>query len=92
MNFIVSRILQGFFSLFGVASLVFFMFSVLPGDPAEMMLDKNQTSEQIEILKIFNVIKYQCMKVKNNVIFQSILSVLKITRIYKLVRFMCHKA
>ena len=37
--------------MFGVASLVFFMFSVLPGDPAEMMLDKNQTSEQIEILK-----------------------------------------
>ena len=51
MNYIVSRILQGFFSLFGVASLVFFMFSVLPGDPVEMMLDKNQTSKQIELLK-----------------------------------------
>ena len=51
MNYLVSRILQGFFSLFGVASLVFFMFSVLPGDPAEMMLDKNQTSDQIELLK-----------------------------------------
>ena len=51
MNYLISRILQGFFSLFGVASLVFFMFTILPGDPAEMMLDKNQTSEQIEILK-----------------------------------------
>ena len=43
----ISRILQGFFSLFGVASLVFLVF-ILPGDPAEMMLDQNQNSDQIE--------------------------------------------
>ena len=51
MNYILNKILQGFFSLFGVASLVFFMFTILPGDPAEMMLDQNQSSEQIEVLK-----------------------------------------
>ena len=30
-----------FLTLFGVASLVFFLFTVLPGDPAQMMLDQN---------------------------------------------------
>ena len=51
MIYILNRIFQGFFSLFGVASLVFFMFTILPGDPAEMMLDQNQNSEQLEVLK-----------------------------------------
>ena len=50
MIYILNKILQGFFSLFGVASLVFFMFTILPGDPAEMMLDQNQNSEQLEVL------------------------------------------
>ena len=27
------------------------MFTILPGDPAEMMLDQNQNSEQLEVLK-----------------------------------------
>ena len=51
MIYILNRIFQGFFSLFGVASLVFFMFTILPGDPAEMMLDQNQNSQQLEVLK-----------------------------------------
>ena len=51
MIYILNRIFQGFFSLFGVASLVFFMFTILPGDPAKMMLDQNQNSDQLEVLK-----------------------------------------
>ena len=51
MIHILNRISQGFLSLFGVASLIFFMFSILPGDPAEMMLDQNQNSQQLEVLK-----------------------------------------
>ena len=51
MTHILNRILQGFFSLLGVASLIFFMFCVLPGDPAEMMLDQNQNKKQLEVLK-----------------------------------------
>ena len=51
MIYILNKIIQGFFSLIGVASLVFFMFTILPGDPAEMMLDQNQNSEQLEVLK-----------------------------------------
>ncbi|MCH8555673.1 MAG: ABC transporter permease [Schleiferiaceae bacterium] len=33
--------------LFGVASLVFFLFSILPGDPARMMLDQREDEEQM---------------------------------------------
>ena len=50
MIYILNRIFQGFF-LYWCRSLVFFMFTILPGDPAEMMLDQNQNSEQLEVLK-----------------------------------------
>jgi len=39
------------FALWGVASLVFFLFTVLPGDPAQMMLDQNEDREQLEVIK-----------------------------------------
>jgi peptide/nickel transport system permease protein len=38
-------------ALWGVASLVFFLFTVLPGDPAQMMLDQNEDQEQLEVIK-----------------------------------------
>jgi peptide/nickel transport system permease protein len=38
-------------ALWGVASLVFFLFTVLPGDPAQMMMDQNEDSAQLEIIK-----------------------------------------
>ena len=38
-------------ALWGVASLVFFLFTVLPGDPAQMMLDQNEDSNQLEVIK-----------------------------------------
>ena len=34
-------------TLFGVVSLVFFLFNVLPGDPAQMMLGQNESPEQL---------------------------------------------
>lgn len=39
------------FTLFGVVTVIFFLFNVLPGDPARMMLDKNENSEQLAIVK-----------------------------------------
>lgn len=33
--------------LFGVATLVFFLFNIIPGDPARMMLDKNEDEKQL---------------------------------------------
>ena len=37
--------------LWGVLTLVFFLFTVLPGDPARMMLDQREDSEQLFVLK-----------------------------------------
>jgi len=37
--------------LWGVLTLVFFLFTVLPGDPARMMLDQREDSEQLLALK-----------------------------------------
>ena len=37
--------------LWGVLTLVFFLFNVLPGDPARMMLDQREDSEQLLVLK-----------------------------------------
>ena len=37
--------------MFGVVTVVFFLFNILPGDPARMMLDQNENSEQLAIIK-----------------------------------------
>jgi peptide/nickel transport system permease protein len=38
-------------TLFGVVTAIFLLFAVLPGDPARMMLDQNENSEQLAIIK-----------------------------------------
>lgn len=35
----------------GVVTAVFFLFTILPGDPAQMMLDQREDSEQLAIIK-----------------------------------------
>jgi ABC-type dipeptide/oligopeptide/nickel transport system permease component len=35
----------------GVITVIFFLFNVLPGDPARMMLDQNENSEQLALIK-----------------------------------------
>ena len=40
-----------FLTLFGVTTIIFFLFNVLPGDPAQMMLGQNENSEQLLIIK-----------------------------------------
>jgi len=39
------------FTLFGVITVVFVLFNILPGDPARMMLDQNENSEQLALIK-----------------------------------------
>ncbi len=51
LQYIVKKVGFVVLTLFGVASLVFFLFTVLPGDPAQMMLDQNEDSAQLEIVK-----------------------------------------
>ena len=43
--------MYGILVLWGVLTLVFFLFNVLPGDPARMMLDKREDSDQLAVIK-----------------------------------------
>ena len=38
-------------TLLGVITVIFFLFNVLPGDPAQMMLGQNEDSEQLALVK-----------------------------------------
>ena len=37
--------------MFGVVTVIFFLFNVLPGDPARMMLGQNESSDQLNMVK-----------------------------------------
>lgn len=45
------KIFYAALTLFGVLTVIFFLFNVLPGDPARMMLGQNENSDQIQIIK-----------------------------------------
>jgi peptide/nickel transport system permease protein len=49
-SFIVKRILYGLLVLFGVITLVFVLFNVLPGDPARMMLGQRADIATVEAI------------------------------------------
>jgi peptide/nickel transport system permease protein len=49
--YIIKKITYGILVLWGVLTLVFFLFNVLPGDPARMMLDKREDSNQLAVIK-----------------------------------------
>jgi peptide/nickel transport system permease protein len=38
-------------TLLGVVTVIFFLFTILPGDPAQMMLGQNESEEQLEIVR-----------------------------------------
>lgn len=50
LNFILKRLLYGIFVLFGVITLIFLLFNVLPGDPARMMLGQRADIASIEAI------------------------------------------
>jgi len=50
-NFLFNKLINSLFTLFGVVTLVFFLFNVLPGDPAQMMLGQNENSQQLANVK-----------------------------------------
>lgn len=47
----MSKILHILLTLWGVVTAIFFLFNILPGDPARMMLDQNENSQQLQIIK-----------------------------------------
>ncbi|MNK56724.1 Dipeptide transport system permease protein DppB [compost metagenome] len=51
IKYFLHKIGYALLTLFGVVTVIFFLFTVLPGDPARMMLDQNENSEQLAIIK-----------------------------------------
>ena len=51
LTYLLNKIFYAILTLFGVITVIFFLFNVLPGDPAQMMLGQNEDSEQLAIVK-----------------------------------------
>jgi len=51
LNYILQKLGYALLTLLGVITVIFFLFSILPGDPARMMLGQNESKEQIAVVK-----------------------------------------
>jgi len=51
LSYFLNKAFYALLTLFGVVTVIFFLFNVLPGDPAQMMLGQNEDSEQLAIVK-----------------------------------------
>lgn len=51
LGYLLQKIGYAILTLFGVITVIFFLFTILPGDPARMMLGQNETAEQVAIVK-----------------------------------------
>ncbi len=51
INYLLHKIGYACITLLGVVTVIFFLFTVLPGDPARMMLDQNENEEQLMLIK-----------------------------------------
>ena len=50
VKFILSKFFYGILVLFGVVTTIFFLFNVLPGDPATIMLGQRASKEAVEAI------------------------------------------
>jgi len=50
-TYILNKIFYGILTLFGVVTVIFFLFNILPGDPARMMLDQREDAEQLQNIR-----------------------------------------
>jgi len=51
VRYILQKIGYALLTLLGVVTVIFFLFTVLPGDPARMMLGQNENAEQLAVVK-----------------------------------------
>lgn len=51
IGYILQKIGYALLTLFGVVTVIFLLFTILPGDPARMMLGQNESAEQIAVVK-----------------------------------------
>ena len=50
LRYTLKKLAYGLLTLFGVITVIFFLFHFLPGDPARMMLGQNESSEQLAVV------------------------------------------
>ncbi len=48
LNYLIHKIGYALLTLLGVVTVIFFLFTILPGDPAQMMLGQNESKEQLD--------------------------------------------
>lgn len=51
IRYVVQKFGYALLTLFGVVTVIFLLFTILPGDPARMMLGQNETAEQVALVK-----------------------------------------
>lgn len=51
LRYILHKIGYALLTLFGVTTVIFFLFNILPGDPAQMMLGQNESEEQLKAVR-----------------------------------------
>ncbi len=51
IRYVLQKLGYALLTLFGVVTVIFLLFTILPGDPARMMLGQNENAEQLAIVK-----------------------------------------
>ncbi len=51
LSFIIKRLFNGILVIFGVVSLVFILFAILPADPARMVLGQRSDEQSLEMVR-----------------------------------------
>lgn len=51
LNYLLRRLLNGLLVLFGVVTVVFFIFNIKPGDPARMLADQRSSPEALAAIR-----------------------------------------
>ncbi len=51
VQYVLKKTGYALLTLWGVVTVIFFLFTILPGDPAKMMLGQNENAQQVAIVK-----------------------------------------
>lgn len=51
LRYTIKKMGYGVLTLFGVVTVIFYLFHFLPGDPARMMLGQNESAQQLALVK-----------------------------------------
>lgn len=51
LRYTIKKLGYGVLTLFGVVTVIFYLFHFLPGDPARMMLGQNESAQQLALVK-----------------------------------------